>query len=49
MGSDKAYVETNEGLLIPVSGVLGRYVRFYSAGNTSNRMNHYVEVEIFGQ
>ena len=48
-GKDMAYVETNEGRLIPVSGVLGRYVRLYTNGNTSNRMNHYVEVEVYGK
>lgn len=48
-GGDPAYVETNEGRLIPVSGATGRYVRLYSKGNTSNKMNHYVEVEVFGQ
>ena len=26
----------------------GRYVRLYSKGNTSNDMNHYVEVEVYG-
>jgi len=31
-----------------VAGVKGRYVRLYSQGNTSNDMNHYIEVEVFG-
>jgi len=48
-GSDPAYVETYEGRLIPVAGESARYVRLYSRGNTSDRMNHYVEVEVFGQ
>lgn len=48
VGKDPAYVETNEGRLIPVSGVHGQYVRLYSNGNTSNRMNHYIEVEVYG-
>ena len=28
--------------------VKGRYVRFYSKGNTSDDQNHYTEVEIYG-
>lgn len=48
IGTDKAYVDTHEGKLIPVDGVKGRYVRFYSNGNTANPYNHYIEVEIFG-
>ena len=47
-GKDYAYVETNEGLVIPVDGVKGRYVRLYSEGNTANDMNHYIEVEVHG-
>lgn len=48
-GRDQAYIETNEGKLIPVAGVKGRYVRLYSNGNTTDELNHYVEVEVFGQ
>lgn len=47
-GEDLAYIETNMGRAIPVDAVVGRYVRLYSAGNSSNRMNHYTEVEVFG-
>jgi hypothetical protein len=47
-GKDMAYVETNEGKLVAVKGVKGRYVRLYSNGNTTNGMNHYIEVEVFG-
>ncbi|OPZ07317.1 MAG: hypothetical protein BWZ10_02850 [candidate division BRC1 bacterium ADurb.BinA364] len=49
VGRDKAYIETNEGKLIDAKGVKGRYVRLYSRGNTSNDLNHYTEVEIFGK
>jgi hypothetical protein len=28
--------------------VKGRYVRLYSNGNTTNDLNHYVEVEVHG-
>lgn len=49
VGSDKEYIETSEGRLIDCKGVKGRYVRFYSNGNTSNDMNHVIEVEVFGR
>jgi hypothetical protein len=49
MGKDLAYRETNEGRLIEGKGVKARYVRLYSAGNTTDELNHYVEVEVFGK
>ena len=49
VGQDKAYIETYEGRLIKVDGLAGRYVRVYSNGNTTDAMNHYIEVEVFGQ
>jgi hypothetical protein len=49
VGKDKEYIETYEGRIIPVEGVKARYVRFYSNGNTSNEMNHYTEIEIYGK
>lgn len=48
-GKDKEYIETNEGKLIEVSGVKGRYVRMYSNGNTTDDTNHYIEVEVYGR
>ena len=48
IGKDKEYIETNDGRLFDPRGVKARYVRLYSRGNTSNEMNHYVEVEVFG-
>ncbi len=48
IGKDKEYIETNEGRLIDAKGVQARYVRLFSSGNTSNDMNHYVEVEVYG-
>ncbi len=48
IGRDKEYIETNEGRLIDPRGAKGRYIRLSSNGNTSNDMNHYVEVEVFG-
>lgn len=49
VGQDKNYVETAEGKLIDAKGVRGRYIRFYSNGNNSNDLNHYIEVEVFGK
>ena len=49
IGNDKAYIEVNTGRLIDAKGVAGRYVRLYSKGNTSNEMNNYIEVEVFGK
>jgi hypothetical protein len=48
-GEDKNYVETYEGKLIDAKGVRARYVRLYSNGNSSNELNHYIEVEVFGK
>ena len=48
IGRDKEYIEVNEGRLIDPKGAAARYIRFYSQGNTSNDMNHYVEVEVYG-
>jgi hypothetical protein len=48
-GSDSPYVESRFGLLADAKGAKGRYVRLYSNGNTSNEMNHYIEVEVFGK
>jgi hypothetical protein len=49
IGSDKSYVETAEGKLIDAKGVVARYVRCYSNGNSSNDMNNYIEVEVYGR
>jgi hypothetical protein len=48
IGKDKEYIETNEGKLIDPKGLKARYLRLFSNGNTSNDMNHYVEVEVYG-
>ncbi len=48
-GSDPAYVETNRGRLIAAKGTVARYVRLYSHGNSSDGLNHYIEVEVFGR
>lgn len=48
-GSDSPYVESRYGKLINGRGISAQYVRFYSNGNTSNDMNHYIEAEVYGR
>ena len=48
IGKNKEYIEVSEGRLIDPKGEKARYLRLYSKGNTSNDMNHYVEVEVYG-
>ena len=48
-GKDRPYIETYLGKLIDAGGVKGRHVRLYTNGNTSNKMNHYIEVEVYGK
>ncbi len=48
-GSDYNYIDDFMGKLIDAKGVKGRYVRLYSNGNNANKLNHYVEVEVFGK
>jgi hypothetical protein len=47
-GKDPAYIETNHGRVVDGNGTKGRYVRLWSNGNTSNEMNHYCEVSVYG-
>jgi len=49
VGKNFEYVETYEGKLIDTKGVKARYIRLYSKGNTSDELNHYIEVEAFGK
>ena len=53
LGKNLEYIDEYRGRLIDAKNakaepVKGRYVRLYSKGNTSNDMNHYVEVEVLG-
>lgn len=48
IGNDKEYIDTFEGRLIPVRDQEARYVRLYSHGNTTDDMNDYIEVEVYG-
>src|SRR6186997_1627755 len=47
-GKEKEYIEVAEGRLFDPKGARGRYVRLSSKGNTTNDLNHYVEVEVYG-
>ncbi len=47
-GTDKNYIETNHGRFIEGNGAKGRYIRAWTAGNSANEMNHYVEMQVFG-
>ena len=49
IGDDLGFWETYEGKLIKVDGVKARYVRCYANGNTSDPMNHFTEIEVYGQ
>ena len=49
IGKNMHYTETNEGKLIDAKGVKARYVRLYSNGNTSDDLNRYTEVEVYGK
>jgi hypothetical protein len=52
IGKNMHYVETSEGKLIDClsqGSPRARYVRLYSNGNTSNDLNHYIEVEVYGK
>lgn len=48
-GKDLNYIESYQGKLIDAKGVKGRYVRFYSKGNTTDKLNHYIEIEVWGK
>jgi len=50
VGSDKHYIETNEGKLIDTKGIKGRYIRLYSNSSFRDklRFNHYIEVAVYG-
>ncbi|MBL9200546.1 MAG: hypothetical protein JNL39_08565 [Opitutaceae bacterium] len=47
-GKDLSYVEVNHGRVVDAKNATGRYVRLFSNGNTSDELNHYCEVEVFG-
>ena len=48
-GKEKQYLENFKGRLVDAKGVTARYVRCYSNGNSTDKKNHYVEIEVFGR
>jgi hypothetical protein len=48
-GTDMHYVETHKGELINAKGIKARYVRLYSNDNSTDDLNHYIEVEVYGK
>jgi len=53
LGKQLEYIDDYRGKLIDAKTdgkpVKARYVRFYSKGNTSNDLNHYVELDVLGK
>jgi hypothetical protein len=54
LGKHLEYIDDFRGKLVDVRSadgrpVQGRYVRLYSKSNTSNDLNHYIEVEVYGK
>lgn len=49
IGDDYEYVETYEGKVVKTDGAEGCYVRLYSNGSTTDQLNHYTEVEVYGR
>lgn len=50
LGKEMGYLEDRAGLLVNLvesKGVVGRYIRFYSNGNTSDDLNRYTEVAVY--
>lgn len=48
-GTDKAFIGTYLGKQIGGNGTKARYVRAWSNGSTDNKMNEYIEVEVWGR
>lgn len=53
-GKDREYYESYQGFRIDTrgknhEGILARFVRLYSRGNTTDPQNQYIEVEVIGQ
>jgi len=48
-GTAKGWIERSEGKVLAFpKGVVARYVRLHSQGNTDHDQNQYVEVEVYG-
>ena len=48
-GTDKNYIEEYYGKTIDLKGTKGQYIRFYSQGNSADKSNHYVEIQVHGK
>jgi hypothetical protein len=48
IGTDKEYFETNQGRLFDAKGIVGRYVRAYTAGSSLSAINACQEIEVYG-
>ncbi len=48
-GTDKNYIEEYYGKTFDLKGAKGKYVRFYSQGNSADKSNHYIEIQVFGK
>ena len=48
-GTDKNYIEEYYGKSIDLKGTKGQYIRFYSQGNSSDKSNHYIEIQVYGK
>ena len=48
-GTDKEYRERNDGRPMDAKLAKGRYVHCYSNGSTSEPVNNYIEIEVFGK
>ncbi len=53
-GTDREFYESYQGFRIDTrgknyEGIVGRFVRLYSRGNTSDPQNQYIEVEVIGK
>lgn len=49
LGGDKEYVEDYKSKFLDLKSVRARCIRFYSDGNTTDDLNHYVEAKVFGK
>ena len=48
-GKDKNYIEEYFGKSIDLKGTKGQFVRFYSNGNSADKSNHYLEIQVHGK
>ncbi|MCH2206466.1 MAG: discoidin domain-containing protein [Lentisphaerales bacterium] len=48
-GTDKNYIEEFYGKSFPIKAVKGQYIRFYSQGNSADKSNHYIEIQVYGR